>query len=190
MIGDRGEIAHPCLHHFKSAKLGHKERNDMSNSLVLPAPQVEQIERTLDELQAKTNSNFVFLADVSGQLLCVRGRLGKTDVLAFSALTASNMAATKEMARMMGQADGFRLLFHEGQRENIYLAQVGKSFLLAVVFSVDVQIGLVRLFSKRALEELSALANEFESAVNSVPSIMEAGFSAALEQELTNTWRG
>lgn len=156
----------------------------MAKPLVLPEKQVQQIQRILDELQGKCKSTYVFLADISGQLIQVRGRVGSTDIVTLAALTASNMAATTEMAKRVGEANGFRLLFHEGEHENIYLSHVGSSFMLAVVFSSDVQIGLVRLFSKRAVDELAALSAEYESAVSSAPSIMDADFGTALDQEL------
>ncbi len=162
----------------------------MARSLVLPARQVDQIEKILDELQAKTNSTYVFLADISGQLISARGRTGSTNIVALAALTASNMAATAEMARQIGEHKQFRLLFHEGERENIYLSYVGESFLLAVVFNVGVQIGLVRLFSKRAVDALTELAAEFEAAMRSAPSMMEAGFGTALNDELNRLMPG
>jgi predicted regulator of Ras-like GTPase activity (Roadblock/LC7/MglB family) len=162
----------------------------MMHSLVLNASQVERIERILDELLAKTRSTFVMLADISGQLIQVRGRTGSTDCIALAALFASNMAATAEMARRIGEERGFRLLFHEGDHENIYLSHVGHSFLLAVTFSSGVQIGLVRLFSKRAVEELTTLTSEYETAVSQVPSIMEGDFQAELDDELDRLMPG
>lgn len=162
----------------------------MGTSFILPEKQVLQIQKILDELQGKTKATYVFLADISGQLIQARGRVGSTDIVALAALTASNMAATTEMARRIGEKAGFRLLFHEGEHENIYLSHVGTSFMLAVVFSSDVQIGLVRLFSKRAVDELAALSREYEETVASVPSFMEADFGAALDEELDRLMPG
>ncbi len=156
----------------------------MARSLVLPTKQADRIEKILDELQAKTNSTYVFLADISGQLISARGRTGSTNIVALAALTASNMSATAEMARQVGENNQFRLLFHEGEHTNIYLSYVGNSFLLAVVFSVGVQIGLVRLFSKRAVDALTDLAAEFEAGMRDTPSVMEAGFGTALDDAL------
>lgn len=156
----------------------------MPKPVILPPAQVERIEQVLDELRTKTRASYVFLADISGQLIQARGITGTTDLTTLAALTASNMAATAEMARQIGENQPFRLMFHEGSRRNIYLSQVGESFLLAVVFDAEVQIGLVRLFSKRATEELLALADEYEKIVRQTPSMMEAGFDVALDQAL------
>jgi predicted regulator of Ras-like GTPase activity (Roadblock/LC7/MglB family) len=156
----------------------------MGQSFILPGTQADQIQAILDELLMRVRATYVFVADISGQLIMARGRAGATNIAELAALTASNMAATTEIAHRIGETQGFRLLFHEGERENIYLSHVGDSFLLAVVFGSQVPIGLVRLFSKRAVDALSALVGAYEDAVNSVPSVMEADFTAALEQEL------
>lgn len=156
----------------------------MARPIILPAQHVEQIENILDELRAKTRASYVFLADISGQLINARGVTKSTDLAALAALTASNMAATAEMARRIGEQEQFRLMFHEGAGNNIYLSQVGRSFLLAVVFATEVQIGLVRLFSKRAVEELEKLAAAYENVVEQTPAMMEAGFGSALDDAL------
>ncbi len=156
----------------------------MGQSLILPGTQVEQIQSILDELLMRVRATYVFVADISGQLIMARGRAGSTNVAELAALTASNMAATTEIAHRIGESKGFRLLFHEGEEENLYLSHVGSSFLLAVAFNSQVQIGLVRLFSKRAAEDLSALVGAYEDVVSSLPSVMEVEFSAALEEEL------
>ncbi len=156
----------------------------MSNTSILSEQQVERIDRILDELQQKTRAVYVLLADISGQLIRVRGRTGAIDCVALAALMASNMAATAEMARRIGEKKGFRLLFHEGEQENIYLSHAGQSFLLGVIFDTSVQIGLVRLFSKRAVEELNTFVDEYEAVVGNLPSALEAGFDTALDDAL------
>lgn len=156
----------------------------MPKPVILPKEYAERIENILDELRAKTRASYVFLADISGQLINARGAIKSTDIAALAALTASNMAATAEMARRIGEQEQFRLMFHEGAGTNIYLSQVGRSFLLAVVFAAEVQIGLVRLFSKRAVEELEKLAAEYENVVEQTPSMMEAGFGSAFDDAL------
>ena len=150
----------------------------------MPQAYVEQIEAILDELRAQTRATYVFLADISGQLINTRGTTGSTDVVALAALTASNMAAMAEIARKIGEQRPFHLMFHEGEKNNIYLSQVGDSFLLAVVFAAEIQIGLVRLCSKRATEKLQALAQEYENVVSQTPAMMESGFSSALDDAL------
>lgn len=161
----------------------------MTRSLVLPPQQIDRIEKILDELQSKTRATYVFVADISGQLIHVHGRVGSSNVVALAALTASNVAATSEMARMIGEPERFRMLLHEGQRENIYLSHVGDSFLLAVIFDAGVQIGLIRLFTKRAVEELAALSVDFETYLKD-SAILGEEFRQALDDELGRIMTG
>jgi predicted regulator of Ras-like GTPase activity (Roadblock/LC7/MglB family) len=154
----------------------------MNKSLILPVEQVERIERILDVLCINTRSSYVFLSDISGQVIDARGATRSTDIVTLAALMAGNMAATAEMALMIGEERPFHLMFHEGEKSNIYLSQVGETFLLAVVFASEIPIGLVRMFSKRAVEELQSIAKEYESVVSETPGMMEAGFSRAIDE--------
>lgn len=151
---------------------------------------IDRIEKVLDELIGKTRATYVLLTDVSGQLVSSRGRTGSTKVVELAALAASNLAATSEMARLIGEERPFHLLFHEGDKSNIYLSQVADSFLLAVVFSTTVQIGLVRLFSKRATDELATLSAAYETSLESLGSAMEEGFAKGLDDELDRLLSG
>ena len=50
-----------------------------------------------------------------------------------SALVAGSFAATKEMARLLGE-DEFTAMFHQGERDNIQLSLVGDRTLLTILF--------------------------------------------------------
>lgn len=156
----------------------------MVPSLVLNAQQIDRITKALDEVQSKTRANYALFADISGQLIQMRGRIGSTDMVALAALIAGNIAATSEIARRIGEPSKFRVLLLEGDSNNIYLAQVGDRFLLAVAFTSDIQIGLVRLFGKRAADELTELTSDYESAISDAPAVGEADLDAWLDQEV------
>jgi predicted regulator of Ras-like GTPase activity (Roadblock/LC7/MglB family) len=156
----------------------------MARPTVLPQTQGERIEQILDELCANTRSTYVFLSDISGQLIDARGSTKSSDIVSLAALMAGNMAATAEMAMRIGERRPFHMMFHEGEKSNIYLSQIGDSFLLAVVFAAEIQIGLVRMFSKRAVAELQTLAKEYENVVRQTPSMMESGFGKAIDEAL------
>ena len=101
-----------------------------------------------------------------------------------SALTASNMAATAEIARQIGEENPFKLMFHEGDDQNIYLSNVAGSFLLVVLFSTKVQIGLVRLFTGQAVKNLIPLAAEFENVQKEQGRVVDDEFGQALTTEI------
>ncbi len=160
--------------------------------LALSEEHSERVDKVLTELITKTNARCAILADISGQLLATTGRTKGLDATVLAALIASNVAATAEMARLLGERRHFQILFHQGEEQNLHLNTIGTSFLLAVVFSVNVQIGLVRLFSTKAVDALAKMAPEWEMQLM-VPGAATANvpndFAASLADELDSLWK-
>ena len=162
----------------------------MSSGLILSPDLIDEIDSVLAMLHRKTQANCVFLADISGQLISQMGSLDHLEVSHFSALAASNMAATTEMAKMIGEEKHFKLLFHEGERKNVYLSNVGDSFLLVVIFGSSVQIGLVLLFAKQAAQKLLPLSETFEKLQPQPNKAVSGEFVDALSEEMNHTFGG
>jgi len=160
----------------------------MTFGLVLPADLLGEIEGVLAHLQKRAQAMCILLADISGQLISMQGQMSDRNATILATLTAGNMAATAEMARRIGEETPFKLLFHEGEWQNIYLSNVGDSFLLAVVFDKKVQIGLVRLFTRQAVKQLLPLAKEFETARTQPRGIIAADFGDILAAEMKNAF--
>ncbi len=160
----------------------------MTSGLVVPADLVEDIEGVLAHLQSKTQAGCILLADIGGQLIATQSTREDVDPVILSALTASNMAAATEIARQIGEEKAFKLLFHEGERQNSYLSGVGDSFLLVVIFDQKVQLGLVRLFTKQAVKQLIPLAERFETVQAQPRPPVDNDFGAVLADELENVF--
>jgi predicted regulator of Ras-like GTPase activity (Roadblock/LC7/MglB family) len=75
------------------------------------------------------------------------------DVAALSALTAANFGATAEIAKLLGE-DEFNLLFHKGNKENIYFSGVGEHLIVVTIFDNKTSLGLVRLRVNKVADEL------------------------------------
>jgi predicted regulator of Ras-like GTPase activity (Roadblock/LC7/MglB family) len=80
------------------------------------------------------------------------------DTTSFSSLAAGNVAATSSMAKLIGE-DVFPSVFHEGERESIFISVIGRS-LLVVVFDERSTVGLVKIRAKRASFEVAAILDE------------------------------
>ena len=161
----------------------------MAANLVLPADLKARIEVVLDELHRKAHASCLLLCDVGGQLISRSGALEGLDATTFAALTAGDVAATTEMARMLGEQKPFRLLFHEGERQSVYVSCVGPSFLLAVVFQAAVKIGLVRLYTGQAVRELIPLAQQFATLQADHTDDLSSEFASAVGPELQGLFR-
>ena len=103
------------------------------------------------------------LIDKEGHMVTKSGHTDDFDMQAVSALVAGSYAATREMARLLGEEE-FSVLFHQGRRDNIQLTLVGDRTILATVFDERTTIGMVRLYAKetadRLKEILTAAASE------------------------------
>lgn len=94
------------------------------------------------------------LVDRSGQLVATVGEPPNFDATAFATLTAADFSANDQLARLIGESD-FNVLFHQGERESMYLADVARRVILVVLFDNRTTLGLVRLKMKGAVEDLT-----------------------------------
>jgi predicted regulator of Ras-like GTPase activity (Roadblock/LC7/MglB family) len=162
----------------------------MSINIVLPAQLLDEYERHLNRLYDKTGATCVLLIDISGQLISYKGTLQGVDLVNLAALVAGDMAAVAEMAKLIGEKDRFKLLFHEGDTFNIIVSAVRGSFLLAIVFKTVVQIGLVRLFTRETVTKLLKLSEQREEESGAVSQLVDADFTTSLADELERTFNG
>ncbi len=158
--------------------------------MILPAELNERIEAILADLYDKTRAECIMLADVSGQLIEVQGRIGQINPVHVAALAAGNMAAMTELGRQIGEKDPGGVFLHEGKQKSIYLFSVAQSFFLIVIFQAVTPIGLVRLFAGNTVEQLHMLVADFEAWMSQQTQIPEPDFGANLADELDKAFEG
>ena len=83
------------------------------------------------------------------------GRPLAFDPTVFATLTAADFSANDQLARLIGETD-FTTLFHQGEKESMYVADVARRLILVTLFDNSTPIGLVRLKMKPVVEELTA----------------------------------
>lgn len=116
----------------------------------------ESISQTLQRFLYDSNARCAMLVDRTGQLVATVGEQPDFDPTAFATLTAADFSANDQLARLIGESD-FNTLFHQGERESMYLADVARRVILVVLFDNRTTLGLVRLKMKQAVEELTKL---------------------------------
>jgi predicted regulator of Ras-like GTPase activity (Roadblock/LC7/MglB family) len=156
----------------------------MTESFVLPTQQLIEIEHHLSRLHDKTGATCVLLIDISGQLISYRGTTEGVNLAGLAALAASDMAAVTEMAKLVSEGDQFKLLFHEGETQNVLISAVGGSLLLVVIFKASVRVGLVRLLTKETVTELLKVTEKLQDPSGQVTHIIDADFTTSLAGEL------
>lgn len=166
-----------------------KKLKDGSRQIILNGNQYEGITKTLSELAVKTKASAILFADMSGQLISQRGNTEDMNTTVLSALAASDFAATAEMAKLVGEDAKFKLLFHEGEKRNVYLSNVGESFFLVVVFDVSVTLGLIRIYTKKAIQGLNQILEEEASDDIDSKDMIDSDFSTLLGDALDESFK-
>ena len=133
-------------------KANEKLRHDR---LVFYKDDIEVINRVLSEFLRLSGAKCALLIDKEGHMVTKQGEVKSFDMDTISALVAGSFAATKEMAKLLGE-EHFTCLFHQGERDNIQLSLVGDRTLLTVMFDDRTTVGMVRLYSGEACKKLVA----------------------------------
>ena len=110
----------------------------------------------LNSLLREANAKTALLVDRTGQMLATVGEEPRFDPVAFASLTAADFSANDQLARMLGENE-FAALFHQGEKDSLYLADVARRVILVVLFDNRTTLGLVKLRVKPAVGELNQL---------------------------------
>jgi len=129
--------------------------------LVFYADVVRDVNRLLREFLKLSNAKCAMLIDKEGHMVTRQGVTREIDMDTISALVAGSFAATREMARVLGE-DEFSVLFHQGKTDNIQLSIVGDRTLLTVIFDEATTIGMVRLYSAETAKRMTELFHKHE----------------------------
>ncbi len=111
-----------------------------------------RLRKVLLQLLARSESDDCLLCDSGGHMLALEGA-SRHDPFLISALGAGVFGASRELARMLGENE-FSAVLHQGERKSIFLRAVDADTLLVMIFSQSANVGLVKLYSTPAVEDL------------------------------------
>jgi predicted regulator of Ras-like GTPase activity (Roadblock/LC7/MglB family) len=160
----------------------------MNQGLHIPEELLDRIEYILAHLAEKAHTDSIVLADISGQVISLQGIMDEGTPAVVAALAAGDVAAMAELSKRIGEEDPHGSFFHEGETRSIYLHNIAGSFILIVIFRAETPIGLVRLFAKRAVEQLLPITTEFEKVMGPPKGFNPDDFSKGITQELEDTF--
>ncbi len=121
-----------------------------------------RIATILDRLLAETGAKVVFLANRNGEQIAAAGNLSGMDPASLGSLAAGNVAATRGLARLIGEQE-FSVLFHEGTRDHLHISLVCEDAILLIQFDARTTLGLVRLRVRRVSPELEPVLEEIRA---------------------------
>ena len=148
-------------------------------------PEDEQaLRRGMERLLQESSAHCALLVDRGGQLLAQAGDRPAFDATTFATLTAADFSANDQLARMLGEPE-FGSLFHQGERESMYLADVARRVILVVLFDNRTTLGLVKLRVKGTVGALNQVFTAmFDGAAGRRGPEVESGFAGDAEDEI------
>src|ERR1043166_2187551 len=139
--------------------MGKADESLRSTRLVFYKEDIERIAKTLITFLKNANARCVLLVDKDGHLVTKEGESSTYDMDTISALVAGSFAATKQMAKLLGEA-GVSIMYQKGKKNNLQRSLVGERTILAVIFDDKTTLGMVRLYASQVSSKLAELFAE------------------------------
>lgn len=122
--------------------------------MILGQKQLDRIHDILKDNLIGSGVQSVILIDTAGNVIASINDGNETiDLYSLAALAAANFGAMSCMARIVGENE-FSLLFHKGDKQNIYFCKVSEEMLLVNIFDNQISLGFLRLKMSKVVEEL------------------------------------
>jgi predicted regulator of Ras-like GTPase activity (Roadblock/LC7/MglB family) len=142
-----------------------------------------RIRAVLVDFLRDASGRTALLVDRAGQMLVTVGETPTFDPTAFASLTAADFSANDQLAKLLGEPE-FGALFHQGEKESLYLADIARRVILVVLFDNRTTLGLVKLRMRSAVAELTTIFTAMFARESGPSSHVDAGFVDAAEDEL------
>jgi len=125
----------------------------------IPALTIEDVaalDAILAEFMHKAEGDLTIVIDRGGNVISQFGDREAVDVTIMAALAAGSFAATRELARRIGEVE-FNALFHQGNGSHIFMNSIDDETIMIAVFGKRTTVGLVRFYAAQAAQNLAAL---------------------------------
>jgi len=119
---------------------------------------VATLDGVLAEFLTKSEAELTVVIDRGGNVISQFGDMTVMDVTIIAALAAGSFAATKELARRIGEVE-FNALYHQGNGNHIFMNSVDEETIIITVFGRRTTVGLVRFYSLSTAQNIAALLN-------------------------------
>ena len=143
------------------------------------------ITTALEQFLRECNARCALLVDRTGHLVATVGERPNFDPTAFSTLAAADFSANDQLAKLIGEKD-FKALFHQGEKESMYLADVARRVILVVLFDNRTTLGLVRLKMRQTVLQLTQL---FDQVFSRGARALDPSILAGADDEIDKLFR-
>jgi predicted regulator of Ras-like GTPase activity (Roadblock/LC7/MglB family) len=131
------------------------------NIPVLTIEDVAALDGVLEDFLTKSEAELTVVIDRGGNVISQFGDMDVTDVTIIAALAAGSFAATRELARRIGELE-FNALYHQGNGNHIFMNSVDEDTIMITVFGVRTTVGLVRFYSAAAAQRVAEVLKSLQ----------------------------
>jgi predicted regulator of Ras-like GTPase activity (Roadblock/LC7/MglB family) len=157
-------------------------------NLVISDRDLATISSVLMRLMSDTNAASIMLIDKSGQVVAVQGST-RRNATTLGALLAGVFSSSREVAKLLDEKD-FRNIFQQGVQQNIYTSMVEEQWLLVIIFDRSTHIGLVKVLSKKASDELGRILERVRNdTTRAKSSVLNLQFRSSVEDTIDLLFR-
>src|SRR5438309_3498667 len=158
-------------------------------NLIISDHELDTIANALNKLMNDTSATSVMLIDKSGQVISTQGTTTKRNATSLGALLAGAFSSSRHVAELLGEKD-FRTIFQQGVHENIYTTMVEEQWLLVIVFDKLTHIGLVKVLSKKASDEMGRILERVRADTSRTKSsVINVQFRSSVEDTIDLLFR-
>src|SRR6266704_2464005 len=118
----------------------------MSSIPALTIDDVATLDGLLGDFLKKAEADLTVVIDRGGNVISQFGDMSAMDVTVIAALAAGSFAATRELARRIGEVE-FNALYHQGNGSHMFMNSVDEDTIMITVFGQRTTVGLVRFYS-------------------------------------------
>ncbi len=128
----------------------------MKSIPALTIEDVASLDAILGDFLKKADAELTVVIDRGGNVISQFGDVAVLDVTTIAALAAGSFAATRELARRIGEVE-FNALYHQGNGSHIFMNSVDDDTIMITVFGGRTTVGLVRFYSCATAQAVSEL---------------------------------
>lgn len=151
------------------------------------AKDIHQMNLVLGKFLQKSGAETVLLVDEAGHLMARQGTQSPASEDTITALVAGTYAAARAMAQMLGTSE-FSSFVPRGGGGNLLLLRCGDRALLAVAFSDDTTVTLVRTYALEAIRRLEEIFRSPAGRHGDDEQIEGARFEKEMDEALTDVF--
>src|ERR671927_323752 len=122
---------------------------------------VATLDGVLAEFLKKAEADLTVVIDRGGNVISQCGDVNVMDVTVIAALAAGAFAATRELARRIGEVE-FNALYHQGNGSHMFMNSVDDDTIMITVFGPRTTVGLVRFYSAAAAQNVAGILKKLQ----------------------------